>query len=294
MLEFNKIILFGVGLIGGSFALALKKANIAAEIVGFSRSPNSLKIAQEIGIIDRAGINPTHEISDADLIMIATPIRQIPPILEKIYPYLKNNTILTDVGSSKVEIIQQARKILKGRIGQFIPAHPIAGTQYSGPKAAFADLFQNKKLVITPLPENKDEVLDRIKLMWRTCGAEISELSPEIHDTIFAGVSHLPHLLSFALVAELAKRENSNVFFEFAASGFRDFTRIAASDAEMWRDICLSNRHALIAEISYYQNLLNNINAALALDDGEMLQKIFNQASQARNEWEQNKQNKNA
>lgn len=289
MLEFNKIILFGVGLIGGSFALALKKANIVAEIVGFSRSPNSLKIAQEIGIIDRAGINPVHEISDADLIMLATPIRQIPAILEKIYPYLKNNTILTDVGSSKVEIIQQARKILKGRIGQFIPAHPIAGTQYSGPKAAFADLFQNKKLVITPLPENKDEVLDRIKLMWRNCGAEICELSPEIHDTIFAGVSHLPHLLSFALVAELAKRENSNVFFEFAASGFRDFTRIAASDAEMWRDICLSNRHALIAEISYYQNLLNDINAALALNDALMLEKIFHQASQARNEWEQNK-----
>lgn len=289
MLEFNKIILFGVGLIGGSFALALKKANIVAEIVGFSRSPNSLKIAQEIGIIDRAGINPVHEISDADLIMLATPIRQIPVILEKIYPYLKNNTILTDVGSSKVEIIQQARKILKGRIGQFIPAHPIAGTQYSGPKAAFADLFQNKKLVITPLPENKDEVLDRIKLMWRNCGAEICELSPEIHDTIFAGVSHLPHLLSFALVAELAKRENSNVFFEFAASGFRDFTRIAASDAEMWRDICLSNRHALIAEISYYQNLLNDINAALALNDALMLEKIFHQASQARNEWEQNK-----
>lgn len=287
MLEFGKVILFGVGLIGGSFALALKKANVVEEIVGFSRSPNSLKIAQEIGIIDRAGINPAHEIADADLIMFATPVQQIPIILEKIFPYLKNNnTILTDVGSSKAEIVRQARKILKGKIGQFVPAHPIAGTQFSGPRAAFAELFQNKKLVLTPLKENKDEFLDRIKLVWRICGAEICEMDAEIHDSIFAGVSHLPHMLSFALVAELAKRENSNLFFEFAASGFRDFTRIAASDPEMWKDICLSNRQALIAEIAHYQAVLNNMTAALAMNDGNELEKIFLQASQARNEWE--------
>lgn len=287
MLEFGKVILFGVGLIGGSFALALKKANAVEEIVGFSRSPNSLKIAQEIGIIDRAGINPAPEINDADLIMFATPVQQIAIILEKIAPYLRNNnTILTDVGSSKAEIIRQARKFLKGKIGQFIPAHPIAGTQFSGPKAAFAELFQNKKLVLTPLKENKDEFLDRIKLAWTICGAEICEMNAEIHDTIFAGVSHLPHMLSFALVAELAKRENSNLFFEFAASGFRDFTRIAASDPEMWKDICLTNRDALIAEIANYQAVLNNMTAALAMNDGTELEKIFLQASQARNEWE--------
>lgn len=291
MLEFGKIVLFGVGLIGGSFALALKKANAVEEIVGFSRSPNSLKIAQEIGIIDRAGINPAHEIADADVIMFATPVQQIPTILEKIFPYLKNpNTILTDVGSSKLEIVQQARKIMKGKIGQFVPAHPIAGTEFSGPKAAFPELFQNKKLVLTPLKENKDEFLDRIKLAWRICGAEICELDPESHDTIFAGVSHLPHMLSFALVADLANRENSNLFFEFAASGFRDFTRIAASDAEMWRDICLSNRYTLIAEIAHFQAVLNNMTAALATNDKKMLEQIFSQASQARNEWAKNKQ----
>lgn len=291
MLEFGKIVLFGVGLIGGSFALALKKANAVEEIVGFSRSPNSLKIAQEIGIIDRAGINPAHEIADADVIMFATPVQQIPMILEKIFPYLKNpNTILTDVGSSKLEIVQQARKIMKGKIGQFVPAHPIAGTEFSGPKAAFPELFQNKKLVLTPLKENKDEFLDRIKLAWRICGAEICELDPESHDTIFAGVSHLPHMLSFALVADLANRENSNLFFEFAASGFRDFTRIAASDAEMWRDICLSNRYTLIAEISHFQAVLNNMTVALATNDKKMLEQIFSQASQARNEWAKNKQ----
>ena len=291
MLEFGKIVLFGVGLIGGSFALALKKANAVEEIVGFSRSPNSLKIAQEIGIIDRAGINPAHEIVDADVIMFATPVQQIPMILEKIFPYLKNpNTILTDVGSSKLEIVQQARKIMKGKIGQFVPAHPIAGTEFSGPKAAFPELFQNKKLVLTPLKENKDEFLDRIKLAWRICGAEICELDPESHDTIFAGVSHLPHMLSFALVADLANRENSNLFFEFAASGFRDFTRIAASDAEMWRDICLSNRYTLIAEIAHFQVVLNNMMAALATNDKKMLEQIFSQASQARNEWAKNKQ----
>lgn len=291
MLEFGKIVLFGVGLIGGSFALALKKANAVEEIVGFSRSPNSLKIAQEIGIIDRAGINPAHEIADADVIMFATPVQQIPMILEKIFPYLKNpNTILTDVGSSKLEIVQQARKIMKGKIGQFVPAHPIAGTEFSGPKAAFPELFQNKKLVLTPLKENKDEFLDRIKLAWRICGAEICELDPESHDTIFAGVSHLPHMLSFALVADLANRENSNLFFEFAASGFRDFTRIAASDAEMWRDICLSNRYTLIAEIAHFQVVLNNMMAALATNDKKMLEQIFSQASQARNEWAKNRQ----
>ena len=143
---------------------------------------------------------------------------------------------------------------------------------------------------MTPLKENKDEFLDRIKLAWRICGAEIFELDPESHDTIFAGVSHLPHMLSFALVADLANRENSNLFFEFAASGFRDFTRIAASDAEMWRDICLSNRYTLIAEIAHFQVVLNNMMAALATNDKKMLEQIFSQASQARNEWAKNKQ----
>ena len=283
--EFGKIVVFGTGLIGGSFALALKAAGAVEEVVGFGRAPGTLRIAQELGVIDRAGINPAHEIGDADIVLVATPVAQMPEIFNRIAPYLGPNTLVTDGGSTKGDVVAAARAAFKGHIGKFVPAHPIAGAENSGPAAARWDLYRGKKVVVTPLAENNDERLDRIKRAWALCGADIYELTPEQHDRVFAAVSHLPHLLSYALVHDLATREDADLFFTFAASGFRDFTRIAASHPEMWRDICLANRQALLQELERYQAQLCELHGALTASDGERLEDIFGIARQARREW---------
>lgn len=285
MAEFGKIAIFGAGLIGGSFALALKAAHAVDEVVAFGRTPATLKEALELGIIDRAGINPAHEMGDADLVLIATPVAQMSDIMERIAPYLGPQTIVTDGGSTKGDVVATARYALGDRIGQFVPAHPIAGAENSGPAAARADLYQGKKVVVTPLAENDDETLDRAKRAWALCGADIFELTPEYHDRVFAAVSHLPHLLSYALVHDLAVREDSEMFFTFAASGFRDFTRIAASHPEMWRDICLANRVAILQELDRYMGELGEIKAALQVNDGDKLDRVFSLARQARRSW---------
>ena len=285
MAEFGKIVIFGTGLIGGSFALALKEAGAVEEVVGFGRTPATLKLAQELGVIDRAGINPAHEVGDADIVLVATPVAQMPEIFERIVPYLGPDTIITDGGSTKGDVVAAARAAPKGHIGKFVPAHPIAGAENSGPGAARADLYRGKKVVVTPLPENNDERLDRVKRAWALCGADIHELTPEMHDRVFAAVSHLPHLLSFALVHELAKREDADLFFTFAASGYRDFTRIAASHPEMWRDICLANRDALVAELDGYMAGLARLRIALEQCDGASLEVVFDNARRARRAW---------
>ena len=283
--EFGKIVVFGTGLIGGSFALALKAVGAVEEVVGFGRAPGTLRIAQELGVIDRAGINPAHEIGDADIVLVATPVAQMPEIFSRIAPYLGPNTLVTDGGSTKGDVVAAARAAFKGHIGKFVPAHPIAGAENSGPAAARWDLYRGKKVVVTPLAENNDERLDRIKRAWALCGADIYELTPEQHDRVFAAVSHLPHVLSYALVHDLATREDADLFFTFAASGFRDFTRIAASHPEMWRDICLANRQALLQELERYQAQLCELHDALTASDGERLEDIFGIARQARREW---------
>jgi prephenate dehydrogenase len=285
MAEFGKVVVFGTGLIGGSFSLALKEADAVEEVVGFGRTPATLRKAQELGVIDRAGINPTHEIEDADIVLVATPVAQMADIFERIAPYLGPHTILTDGGSTKGDVVAAARASLGDRIAQFVPAHPIAGAENSGPAAARWDLYQGKKVVVTPLPENSDEALDHIKRAWSLCGADIYELTPEMHDRVFAAVSHLPHLLSFALVHDLAVRDDADLFFTFAASGFRDFTRIAASHPEMWRDICLANREALLGELDGYRAQLDELRIALARNDGERLEEIFGIARRARRDW---------
>lgn len=289
MPEFGKVVVYGAGLIGGSFALALKAAGAVEEVVGFGRRPATLREAQELGVIDRAGINPSHEIGDADLVLVATPVGQMPEIFASIVPYLGPQTVVTDGGSTKGDVVEAARKAFGARIHQFVPAHPIAGAENSGAAAARDNLYQGKKVVVTPLPENTDETLDRVKRAWSLCGADIYELAPADHDRVFAAVSHLPHLLSFALVHDLAVREDASMFFDFAASGFRDFTRIAASHPEMWRDICLANRQALLVELESYQAQLDELRHALASRDSERLEEVFSIARQARRAWAEGK-----
>lgn len=285
MPEFSKVVVFGVGLIGGSFALGLKEAGAVEEVVGFGRSPKTLQIAQELGIIDRAGINPAHEIGDADLVLLATPVGQMADIMARIVPYLGSDTIVTDGGSTKCDVVAAARAAFGERICQFVPAHPIAGAENSGAAAARADLYRDRKVVLTPLPENTALTVARVRSAWEWCGAQMFELTPQEHDQVFAAVSHLPHLLSYALVHDLAIRDNRELFFTFAASGFRDFTRIAASHPEMWRDICLANREALLVELDRYTAQLADLRAALAGNDGPRLEEIFASARGARRAW---------
>ncbi|MGE5386087.1 MAG: prephenate dehydrogenase [Betaproteobacteria bacterium] len=286
MAEFGKIVVIGTGLIGGSFSLALKAAGAVEEVVGFGRNPSTLRMAQELGVIDRAGINPAHELGDADLVLIATPVAQMPDIMERIVSYICVDTVVTDAGSTKQDVVAAARAAFGEKIGQFVPAHPIAGTENSGPAAARSDLYHGKKVVVTPLGENTDETLDRIKRAWSLCGADIYELAPEQHDRVFAAVSHLPHLLSFALVHDLAVREDAEMFFTFAASGFRDFTRIAASHPEMWRDICLANRGALMEELDRYVLALLELRRGLEGAEAEKLAEFFSVAHAARRAWD--------
>jgi prephenate dehydrogenase len=284
--EFGKVVVFGVGLIGGSFALALKTAGQVEEVVGFGRSVGTLKQALELGIIDRIGANPGQEVADADLVLIATPVGQMPEIMARIAPYLGPDTVVTDGGSTKSDVVAAARAAFGDRIGQFVPAHPIAGAENSGAAAAKADLYRERKVVLTALPENPVLNVARIRSAWEWCGAQIHELTPAEHDQVFAAVSHLPHLLSFALVHDLAVRDNSELFFTFAASGFRDFTRIAASHPEMWRDIALANRDALLIELKRYEDQIDAMRAALEASDGERLEEIFDTARTARRAWQ--------
>lgn len=283
--EFGKVVVFGVGLIGGSFALGLKAAGQVEEIVGFGRSLSTLTLAQNLGIIDRVGANPCQEVADADLVLIATPVGQMPEIMARIAPYLGTQTVVTDGGSTKKDVVAAAREHFGNKVGQFVPAHPIAGAENSGAAAARGDLYREKKVVLTPLPENSALNVARVRSAWEWCGAQVHELQPAQHDQVFAAVSHLPHLLSFALVHDLAVRENSALYFDFAASGFRDFTRIAASHPEMWRDICLANRVALLEELDRYRAQLDELRDALQCGDGAALEKTFDIARSARRNW---------
>ncbi len=281
----KKIVIFGVGLIGGSFALALRKAHAVNEVVGFGRSAQTLAQARQLGIIDRIGQDAAAEVGDADLVLLATPVGQMAELMARIAPHLGKHTLVTDGGSTKSDVVRDAYAQLGSKVAQFVPAHPIAGTELSGPAAARADLYLDKKVVLTPLPENSAAAVARVQAAWQACGANIHRLTHAEHDAVFAAVSHLPHLLSFALVHDLAQRENRDVLLSFAASGFRDFTRIAASSPEMWRDICLSNREALLVELRRYADELYAIYQALEQHDVAKLEEVFSEARELRAGW---------
>lgn len=281
----NKLVIFGVGLIGGSLALALKRAMPQLHITGVGRSGESLKVAHELGIIDTIASDAKSALANADMVVIAAPVAQTASILQAIAPHLASNTIVTDVGSTKGDVIQAAEQNLSASFSRFVPAHPIAGAEKSGATAARAELFQDKNLVLTPTSETAPEAVQQVRRMWEAAGARVQEMTSAQHDSIFAAVSHLPHLLAFALVDEIAKRPNAKQLFDFAASGFRDFTRIAGSSPEMWRDISLANREALLNELQAYQNELATLLALLQNNDDQGLQTLFERASKARNNW---------
>lgn len=285
----KKIVIFGVGLIGGSVALALKKADGCPQIVGVGRTQESLKTALDLGVIDISTNNIADALKDADLVFIATPVAQTASILTAIKPYLSPSTVVTDAGSTKADVLHCVEEVLGTKFSQFVGGHPIAGAEKSGVTAAIADLYINKNVVLTPTANTSKEAIHIVTQLWQNCGAKVSEMSAETHDGIFAAVSHLPHLLAFALVDDIAARPNAQQLFSFAASGFRDFTRIAGSHPEMWRDISLANKTALLGELTAYQAEISYLKSMLENEDGVGLQALFERASVARNAWAQDK-----
>lgn len=282
---FDKVVIVGVGLIGGSFALGLKAAGAAREIVGLERSGAALARAGQLGIVDTVSEQPQEALRGADLVLLAAPVAQTARILESLLPWLEPHTIVTDAGSTKSDVVASARAVLGERIRQFVPGHPIAGRESNGPDAAIPDLYRGKKAVLTPLPENPQAAVDKVAAAWRACGAIIHVLAPGEHDKVFAAVSHLPHLLAYALVDDIANKPHADLLFQYAASGFRDFTRIAGSSPEMWRDISLANRDALLGELDAYLAQLNGLRARLLDADGAALEAVYGNAQRARRAW---------
>jgi prephenate dehydrogenase len=284
----DKLVVVGVGLIGGSFALALRAAGQVGCVVGVGRGQLNLDEAKNLGIIDRGHRLTgtwTRELGDADLVLLATPVAQLESLLRTMAPHLGAQTIVTDAGSTKHDVVRAARATLGSTLPRFVPAHPIAGTERSGAAAAFATLYAGRNVVLTPLPETDPLAAATVASAWAACGAGTHVLAPEAHDRIFAAVSHLPHVLAFALVHEFAGRDDAEDLFRFAGGGFRDFTRIAASSPEMWRDIVLANRVALLAELASYRNELDRIAALLGAADGAGLEATFADARDVRRAW---------
>ena len=281
----GKVVVIGVGLIGGSFALALKQAGAARQVVGMGRSQEALARALELGIVDSITDSAEEAMAGADLVLLAAPVAQTGPILAGLLPWLEPGTVITDAGSTKSDVVAAARAALGAKVKQFVPAHPIAGRESNGPDAAIPELYQGKKIVITPLPENAAGDVGLVAAAWRLCGAIIHTLTPQEHDRVFAAVSHLPHLLAFALVDDIANKPHADQLFQYAASGFRDFTRIAGSSPEMWRDISLANRDALLTELDAYLAQLTALRGQLAADDGPALEAVYTNAQRARKAW---------
>ncbi|MFM0216635.1 MULTISPECIES: prephenate dehydrogenase [Paraburkholderia] len=293
--SFNKLVIFGVGLIGGSLARALRErgeADGARTVIGVGRSAASTGRAVELGVIDSAAALTddaalSEALADADVVLLAAPVAQTQPLLERIAPFLGADTIVTDAGSTKSDVVAAARAALGARIGQFVPGHPIAGRESSGVEAALPDLYVGRNVVLCPLPENAPGTVERIAAMWRATGALVRHMAPEQHDRVFASVSHLPHVLSFALVEQILNSPDAALKFSFAAGGFRDFTRIAASSPEMWRDVCIANRVALLDELDAYSAVLARLRTAIEAADGAALEAVFARSRLARTEWQE-------
>lgn len=287
----NKLVIIGVGLIGGSFALALRKAGLVRHIVGMGRSRENLQRARDLGVIDESAVDLALALKGADLVLLAMPVGQIGKIMAQIAPHLEAKTIVTDAGSTKQDVAAAARSVLAGHLQNFVPGHPIAGTELSGVTAASADLFREKNLVLTPLDETSVEAVTKVTELWQGCGAQVSQMRADRHDAILAAISHLPHVLAFTLMNHVctSTEDNPGDLLRFAGSGFRDFTRIAGSSPEMWRDICLANRESLLMQIDAYQNELTNLREMLARSDGQALEKTFADARNARQRWLQDK-----
>ena len=279
---FQRLAVLGCGLIGGSFALALRAAGSVGEVVVFDHDADAAAEAVWLGIADRCEASLADAVDDADVVVVATPVSQAAALFEGIAPCLAPEALVTDVGSTKRDVIAAARGALGPAIGRFVPGHPIAGREVHGPAAARADLFDGKRVLLTPLPENAAGALARITAAWTACGARVERLDAAVHDLVLSSVSHLPHVLAYALVAQIAEADDAELRFSLAGAGFRDFTRIAASSPAMWRDIALANRDALVADLDAFGARLALLRNAIAAGDAEAVERVFAIAADAR------------
>ncbi len=286
---FNQISVIGVGLIGGSMARALKKHDPGIRIVGSGRSMGNLEKALELGVIDAFEQDSASAVKGSDLVIIATPVGTIEQILTEIKDHIGAETIITDVGSTKASIIDAAKAVFGELPPRFIPGHPIAGTENSGVGASFAELFQNRKTILTPLDTCNAAALDKVIRMWEICGAEVIQMSVAHHDEVLAATSHLPHMLAFTLVDTLARLEDHDDIFKYAAGGFNDFTRIASSNPNMWHDICIHNRDALLKMLGRFSDELVQLAKLIEQGNSVEILNLFTRAKQARDEYSCNK-----
>jgi prephenate dehydrogenase len=278
----NKLCIIGIGLIGGSLARALRVAGYAHEIVGYGRSVGNLQQAVEFGVIDRAEVSLTEAVRHADMVVLAVPVGCMTEILGEVGPALMDQAVVTDVGSVKGGVITAARNTLGGHFARFVPGHPLAGTEQSGVAASQADLFQGRRVILSPEPETDATAMASVRAMWEAAGAEVVTLSAVDHDRILAVSSHLPHMLAYCLMDMVVRHDDHRAILECAAGGFRDATRIAGSDPVMWRDICLANRDALLAALRQYHDDLGALAAAIEKGDGKWLCETFTRARHTR------------
>jgi prephenate dehydrogenase len=277
-----KLALVGVGLIGGSFAAALRASGEVDEVVGFDLDPEALRKGLTAGILDRAATSLGEAVSTADLVVLAVPVGAMRPALAAIAGQLPPGALVTDVGSTKVSVIADAQATLGRAFPRFVAAHPIAGGERPGVEHADPRLFQDRLAITTPVADTDPEALAAVERLWRRVGARLERLAPDEHDRIFAAVSHLPHVLAFALVEMIARSPDADAKFAHAGAGFRDFTRIAASSPQMWRDVCLANRVALTDALESYRGKLEELQRAIESGDGVALERLFRVASDAR------------
>ena len=278
----DKLVIIGVGLIGGSLSLALKQAGAVNHVVGCGRNRQNLQKGVDIGVIDSFETSISEAVRTADIVVAAVPMGAMRDVFQQINDGLNNHTVVTDVGSSKRSVVEVARQTLGDRFAQFVPGHPIAGTEKSGVEAGFATLYQNRRVILTPTEETSPGFVEQIDAMWRDCGAIIEYLDVDHHDKVLAATSHLPHMLAYAMVNYLSSLNDHDEIFRYAAGGFRDFTRIASSDPVMWRDVCLSNGSALLELIQGYKEELDMISLAIQNNDADELLKLFGKAKSER------------
>lgn len=281
----RKLVIFGVGLIGGSLALALRQANACQTIVGCSRNAEHLQKAVDLGVIDSYSLDPAEAVRDADMVLLAVPMGAMRHLLQQIKPVLPADAILTDAGSTKGSIVAEVAQVFGDDFSRFVPGHPIAGREKSGVEAAIPDLYINRRVILTPLPHTDTDAIAKVEAMWRVSGAVLESMPVELHDQVLAATSHLPHVLAFSLVDTLLNMPQREDILRYAAGGFRDFTRIASSDPVMWRDICLTNKAAILAVIAAFQRNLGEFAELIDAQDGEALHNRMEKAKYARDNY---------
>ena len=270
---------------GGSFALAMKRAGLVKRVVGYSKSPSTTERARQMGIIDVEAPSALLAVSGADLVLLAVPVSATEATFKAIRHLITNNMLIMDVGSTKRDVVDAARKVLRDHIGSFVPAHPIAGKEVSGVENADVDLYAGKQVIVTPIDRTQPEQLQRAVDVWQKLQCNVVQMAPEAHDAAFAAVSHLPHLIAFALVNGIASQPRAEDFLTLAGPGFRDFTRIAASEPKMWRDILLANRQELLEQSQVFQRTLKAMEAMIEAGNADALEGFITQASQLRANW---------